>query len=280
MKKWTALLLSIILAASACLTGCGDNNAVSSEDAAASGVESVIEDAESEIEETEESEEGVLEESSEVEISEETSSEAASSEETSSAVSSKEESSKVTSSKKESSKESSSKEESSKETSSKEVSSAVSSAEEVSSEETSSAVEEEASASCMSLLETAIDGAELPGMMFYEPSMGDAMISELTEYFYTGLDVSGLEDFCVGVPMMMVHASEVAIFKPTDAAAAKSVKAAIDARVESLNNVWSTYLPDQYALVEDHRVVEAGDYIIFVVAADAARIVKQFKAAL
>ena len=280
MKKWTALLLSIILAASACLTSCGDNNAVSSEDAAASGVESVIEEAESEIEETEESEEGVLEESSEVEISEETSSEAASSEETSSAVSSKEESSKVTSSKKESSKESSSKEESSKETSSKEVSSAVSSAEEVSSEETSSAVEEEASASCMSLLETAIDGAELPGMMFYEPSMGDAMISELTEYFYTGLDVSGLEDFCVGVPMMMVHASEVAIFKPTDAAAAKSVKAAIDARVESLNNVWSTYLPDQYALVEDHRVVEAGDYIIFVVAADADRIVKQFKAAL
>ena len=265
MKKWTALLLSIILAASACLTGCGDNNAVSSEDAAASGVESVIEEAESEIEETEESEEGVLEESSEVEISEETSSEAASSEETSSAVSSKEESSK---------------EESSKETSSKEVSSAVSSAEEVSSEETSSAVEEEASASCMSLLETAIDGAELPGMMFYEPSMGDAMISELTEYFYTGLDVSGLEDFCVGVPMMMVHASEIAIFKPTDAAAAKSVKAAIDARVESLNNVWSTYLPDQYALVEDHRVVEAGDYIIFVVAADADRIVKQFKAAL
>ena len=126
----------------------------------------------------------------------------------------------------------------------------------------------------------ATEGIELPGMMTYDPSMEEAMLSEMTEYFYTGLDVSGLEDFCVGVPMMMVHASEIAIFKPTDAAAAKSVKAAIDARVESLNNVWSTYLPDQYALVEDHRVVEAGDYIIFVVAVDADRIVKQFKAAL
>ena len=135
-------------------------------------------------------------------------------------------------------------------------------------------------ATCEELMIAATEGIELPGMMTYDPSMEEAMLSEMTEYFYTGLDLSGLTDFYVGTPMMMVHASEVAIFKPTDAAAAKSVKAAIDARVESLNNVWSTYLPDQYALVEDHRVVEAGDYIIFVVAADADRIVKQFKAAL
>ena len=135
-------------------------------------------------------------------------------------------------------------------------------------------------ATCEELMIAATEGIELPGMMTYDPSMEEAMLSEMTEYFYTGLDLSGLTDFYVGTPMMMVHATEIAIFKPVDAAAAETVKAAIDARIEVLNNTWSTYLPDQFALVEANQVVEAGGCILFVVAADADKIVEQFKAAL
>ena len=119
MKKYSALILSAIIAGSAVLGGCGGSeegglfgSAVSSDKQSSQTVSVVSADESSE-------EESSKEENSE----EESSKEESSKEESSKEESSKEESSKEESSKEESSKEESSKEESSKEESSKEESS-------------------------------------------------------------------------------------------------------------------------------------------------------------
>ncbi|MBQ9118489.1 MAG: DUF4358 domain-containing protein [Lachnospiraceae bacterium] len=100
-------------------------------------------------------------------------------------------------------------------------------------------------------------GANLPGMM-----QGGEM--ELTE-LYT-IDAAAVTEYGIYIPMMMVHATELAIFK---AAGEENVQAVVDGinhRVEYLTDMWSTYLPDQFELVENHKVVTQGEYVLFIVA--------------
>ncbi len=146
---------------------------------------------------------------------------------------------------------------------------------ETSSDETSSTVT--VNVSCTDAYNAAIDGLEMPAMQVFDPSFTD---STVTDYYYIGLDLSKLSDYAVGIPMMMVHATEVAVFKPVDAAAATDIKAVIADRVAVLEQNWSQYLPEQYELVQNHQIVEHNGYILFVVSEFPDKIVEQFKAAL
>ncbi len=338
LKKYAAMFMAILAAASMTMTGCAnkdtgsdlaDSSLTVSDEAIVSGEDTdgsseaissdivseessaEVSDEESSVESEQSSEAISSATSSEEESSatsskptsskdefSATSSKPTSSKEESSAVSkptsSKEESSAVskpTSSKEESSatssKPTSSKEESSatssKPTSSKEESSATSS-KPTSSKEESSAVssetsskEETASKSCADLYAAAINGLDMPFMGVYGPNAED---NNLFDYYYLDLNPADLSDYCVAIPMMMVHATEVAIFKPVDKAAAKSVKAAIDTRVKQLEQSWEGYLPEQYELVQNYKIVEQDGYILFVVSYFPDEIAKQFKAAL
>ena len=99
---------------------------------------------------------------------------------------------------------------------------------------------------------------------------------EMINVCYTELDLNDLADYYGSTPMMMVHATEIAVFRPADKAAAKNVKSAIQTRVDDLYNIWSQYLPMQFELVENYQVVEKNGYILFVVAEEADKIVDQF----
>lgn len=271
MKRYVAMLMALLTAAALVLSGCGKDTVSSSTlDEGSSEVSSTVTENSDELSESEEESESEV--SSETSTSEVTSDAVSSetskveSEQTSSSVSSSVSSS--TSKPQTSSSEANKKPSTSSKTES--TSSETSSKEPVSSEETSS---EETTKSCSDIMNAAISGIELPAMTFYDPSFEDG---SLKEYFYTELDLSDVSDYSVGVPMMIVHASEIAVFQPKSKAEAGKVKAAIEARLQVLYDTWDTYLPEQFALVEDYQLVEKNGYILFVVAYEADQIVKQF----
>ena len=90
-----------------------------------------------------------------------------------------------------------------------------------------------------------------------------------------GIDPALVEDFQLQVPMMAVHATEIFIAKVAPENM-ESVKNGIALRKQNLLDQWSTYLPDQYELVDKAQVVQSGDYIIFVIAHEADAMVSVF----
>lgn len=113
-------------------------------------------------------------------------------------------------------------------------------------------------------------GSDLPSFM----SCGDSDLSGLY-----GIDASLLNDYSLNIPLMVVHASEIFIAEVADGNM-DAVKAGIESRKQALLDSWSQYLPDQYELVQNAKIVENGNYIIFVVADDPDAIVDIFNAAL
>lgn len=92
--------------------------------------------------------------------------------------------------------------------------------------------------------------------------------------FY-GISSEDTADFVGHIPLMNVSASEVLIIKPSSGGEDK-VLAGIEQRRAALEERWSEYLPEQYALVQDHRLVQNEGWILFAISEDADKIVEIF----
>lgn len=114
------------------------------------------------------------------------------------------------------------------------------------------------------------DGIELP------PST--QMPAEMFADTY-GIDTSILDSYYVQMPMMNVHANEIAVFEVKDEADIEAVKAGIEKRQDSLEQQWASYLPEQLELVKNYKVEVKGNRVIFVVSDVADQIIEKFKAA-
>ena len=110
---------------------------------------------------------------------------------------------------------------------------------------------------------------EMPGMM----NMESAFFADTY-----GIDTSILKSYEVRMPMMMVHASEVAVFELNNASDASKVIAGIERRVESLKNQWQSYLPAQFELVQNYKTATKGNYVIFVISESADTVISNFNA--
>ena len=77
-----------------------------------------------------------------------------------------------------------------------------------------------------------------------------------------GIDPADLDDYVARVPMMNVSATEFFVAKVKDGKM-DTVKAALESRQANLNAQWSTYLPDQYELVQNYKLTTNGSYIFF-----------------
>lgn len=91
-----------------------------------------------------------------------------------------------------------------------------------------------------------------------------------------GIDTSILKSYKVQMPMMMVHASEIAVFELKDAGDASKVMTGINKRIEGLKAQWGSYLPDQLELVNNYKTATKGNYVIFVVSEYADTIISNF----
>lgn len=92
-----------------------------------------------------------------------------------------------------------------------------------------------------------------------------------------GISASDLEEYICKMPLMNVKATEFFIAKVKDGKM-DAVQAGAQKRQADLDAQWSTYLPDQYELVQDYRLVTNGNYLLFVVSEYADEAVTAFNA--
>lgn len=63
-------------------------------------------------------------------------------------------------------------------------------------------------------------------------------------------------------------AEEIALFKAVDEAAAKEIKAACEARIESQKESYESYVPEEVPKLEKAIIRTGGVYVVYVTAAD------------
>ena len=84
-----------------------------------------------------------------------------------------------------------------------------------------------------------------------------------------GLDPASFEGGVLYYPNTNMMAEEVLILKLKDTAQQESVRAAIEARVETQKTTFDGYGVEQYALLTDNCIIDMpGNFVLFVVNAD------------
>ncbi len=112
------------------------------------------------------------------------------------------------------------------------------------------------------------DGLELPKSMdMPEETFADTY----------GIDTELLASYSVNMPMMNVHATEIAVFEVKDAANIEAVKAGIEKRQKALEEQWQSYLPEQLELVQNYKVAVKDNLVLFVISEHADQIVANFE---
>lgn len=101
-------------------------------------------------------------------------------------------------------------------------------------------------------------------------AMDDATLSALY-----GISASDLEEYVCMMPLMGVHSTEFFIAKVKDGKMS-AVKAGIAKRQADLDAQWSQYLPEQYELVKNYKLVTNGNYVLFAISEYADNAVSIF----
>ena len=96
-----------------------------------------------------------------------------------------------------------------------------------------------------------------------------------------GLDPAAFESCILYYPNTNMMAEELLILKLSDTAQQHSVRAAIEARVETQKTTFDGYGVEQYALLTDNCIIDIrGNFVLFVVNADCDAAQKAFAGAL
>ena len=111
----------------------------------------------------------------------------------------------------------------------------------------------------------------LPDMFPALTFMGEEI---LTDMF--GVDFTLLEEHSLNDPMMNVHAHILYIAKVKDAANMEAVKASFQTRLEAMQASFEMYLPDQYDLAMEGKIVENGKYVMLVISQDNDAVINKF----
>ncbi len=90
-------------------------------------------------------------------------------------------------------------------------------------------------------------------------AMDDATLSALY-----GISAADLEEYVCMMPLMGVHSTEFFIAKVKDGKM-DAVKAGIAKRQADLDAQWAQYLPEQYELVKNYKLVTNGSYVLFAI---------------
>lgn len=88
-----------------------------------------------------------------------------------------------------------------------------------------------------------------------------------------GLSSDLVKDYAIFMPAMNVHATEIILVEAQDGKL-EEVKKALDKRLETIEQTWSTYLPEQYELVKNRKTLEQDNVIAIVIADQVDAILK------
>lgn len=107
------------------------------------------------------------------------------------------------------------------------------------------------------------------GSSFKEMATMDVTMDLIDTYF--GINKENVV-YAVGkIPSMNVHASMYIIIEAKDGKA-EDVKAELNTYAENYEQMWSTYLPEQYELVKNRRLGSTGNYVYLIIAENAAEL--------
>lgn len=90
-----------------------------------------------------------------------------------------------------------------------------------------------------------------------------------------GISTSDLVSYVCYIPAMGVHATEFFVAEVKDGKM-DTVKAGIEKRQADLDAQWSQYLPQQYDLVKNYKLVTNGNYVLFAISEHADEAVTAF----
>lgn len=111
-----------------------------------------------------------------------------------------------------------------------------------------------------------ISALELPSMT----ELDDSLLSSLY-----GIDAADLVSYECYMLLMGVHATEFFVAEVKDGKM-DTVKAGIAKRQADLDTQWSQYLPEQYELVKNYKLVTNGNYVLFAIGEQADQAVSIF----
>ena len=127
-----------------------------------------------------------------------------------------------------------------------------------------------------------VDPAEVEAAVVAQLDMS-AMVkadNQMVKRLY-GLDPAAFESCILYYPNTNMMAEELLILKLSDTAQQQSVRAAIEARVETQKTTFDGYGVEQYALLTDNCIIDIrGNFVLFVVNADCDAAQKAFAGAL
>ena len=90
-----------------------------------------------------------------------------------------------------------------------------------------------------------------------------------------GISSSSMAEFVGKLPMMNVKATEYLVVKAADGQV-DAVKNGMLKRQADLDAQWKQYLPEQYELVKNYKLVANGNYVLFVIGENASSAVETF----
>ncbi len=109
-------------------------------------------------------------------------------------------------------------------------------------------------------------------------SVQEGSNSDLKKYY--GLSAADYEGVVYYAPVSNMDAEELLIIKLKDTSQADTVKSAIQSRLETQKNTFDGYGVEQYNLLEKSVLDVKGNYILYVVHADASKADQAFKNSL
>lgn len=132
--------------------------------------------------------------------------------------------------------------------------------------------EKETSVDLKNVLTTILDDTafELPASM----EVDDTMLQEMY-----GINKSDVKQYAIAFPMMNVQATEIILIESKEDTK-DTVKKALDTRMKTVEETWSTYLPAQYELVQNRKTYTKGNITVIVIAEQGDAILKSIKDAL
>ncbi len=91
-----------------------------------------------------------------------------------------------------------------------------------------------------------------------------------------GISTEGLSSYYIHIPIKSSYATEIAVFEVKNDATKKEVLKGIEKRQQGLSTQFRNGNIEEFNLVENYRVAEKGNTVIFVVSKQADKIVEQF----
>lgn len=89
-------------------------------------------------------------------------------------------------------------------------------------------------------------------------------------------DRSLVSEYIIYQAMINVRSDEIAVFKVKDASNIAEVEKGIQKRLDLLDKIWQSYLPDQYDKVKKHIILKKDNYILFSVSDDQKKVEEIF----